>query len=190
MAYVYAIILMASSVSLSSVNSLCGMCSVLGHSLTHDTCALLLSPIFGTPQKKPVAGDFCEFKASNHCENPVVITPTLGAAEFNPMYKLRPHMTPDEAPYCVNQGVCYRVEDTSDYYCQCVSVPGSDTTWTGKRCEKKIPPPNATAAPTLDPHWWGTWPPAASPSATPTVPRTAAPSASVPVVQCGTMQCR
>lgn len=84
-----------------------------------------------------VAGDYCEFKASDHCDRPQTVTAAVAAVAFDPAFKLVAHGTQDEVPYCVNHGICHQVENSNEYYCKCVSVPGGSV-WGGKRCEIKL----------------------------------------------------
>ena len=72
-----------------------------------------------------VAGDYCEFRAWDHCNDPVVVTSAEALQMFDPAMK----MTTDESPFCVNGGSCHRVDNTgidqqqNDYYCLCVGDP-------------------------------------------------------------------
>ncbi|KAL7557697.1 hypothetical protein ACA910_018493 [Epithemia clementina (nom. ined.)] len=75
-----------------------------------------------------LAGDFCEYKATDHCESPTPIDEVSALQLFDSTNK----MDSAEIPFCVNNGVCYKVAGADDYYCSC------DTrSWVGKRCEVK-----------------------------------------------------
>ena len=128
-------------------------------------------------------GKYCEFRASNHCDAPIVISESDALRMFDPETKL---VNDEEIPFCVNHGVCYQVDAKDEYYCLCGQEAGYEL-WTGKRCEVPILPAGSTTAPTvatskveiptLDP------PPTVDTKIT-------EPTASVPFVKCGNLECR
>ena len=75
-----------------------------------------------------VAGDFCEFKATDHCENPTPIDEVSALQLFDSLNK----MSSAEIPFCVNNGICYKVAGSDDHYCSC-----DVRSWSGRRCELK-----------------------------------------------------
>ncbi|KAL7568588.1 hypothetical protein ACA910_002699 [Epithemia clementina (nom. ined.)] len=97
---------------------------------------------------KKFGGSFCEFIATDYCENPVDIDDDTAMQTFDASYK----MSSAEDPYCVNDGRCFRVTEYNDqYFCSC------ELSWTGKRCESKVVAPHVTPPPTAA--WTETWPP-------------------------------
>ncbi|KAL7568590.1 hypothetical protein ACA910_002701 [Epithemia clementina (nom. ined.)] len=142
-----------------------------------------------------LAGDYCEFKASDHCDNPKLINKTDETQFFASEYKMKKNSATDKVPFCVNNGLCVQVQNENAYYCQCRENEGAR--WSGMRCESKVtfgtPPPTVVAT--------DTWPPTASWTVWPTtdLPTPADPvvtSAPIPpssgggtFVQCGDLQC-
>ena len=123
------------------------------------------------------------------------MTSTEALQMFDPAMK----MTNDESPFCVNGGSCHRVDNTgidqqqNDYYCLCVGDPrGGEMLWTGKRCEVVNLEEGTTLAPT--PSFTESSPVVVPEPPTlttgPTIPETPRPTASVPVVTCGDLDCR
>ncbi|KAL7557696.1 hypothetical protein ACA910_018492 [Epithemia clementina (nom. ined.)] len=105
-----------------------------------------------------VAGDSCEFHATDNCVNPTapVYTDTPARDQI---------IKQNELPFCVNNGKCRQDPDgpTDEFFCEC-----QGTGWTGKRCETReiIPPSDGT--PSASPTWIGTdtWPPTVAGSLT------------------------
>eukprot|EP00522_Entomoneis_paludosa_P012853 CAMPEP_0172441110 /NCGR_PEP_ID=MMETSP1065-20121228/1680_1 /TAXON_ID=265537 /ORGANISM="Amphiprora paludosa, Strain CCMP125" /LENGTH=456 /DNA_ID=CAMNT_0013190297 /DNA_START=124 /DNA_END=1494 /DNA_ORIENTATION=+ len=86
---------------------------------------------------KTVAGDYCEFEATDNCETPA----ELFVTDKPPSYA----MAVKNDAFCVNDGVCLQDIDDGLYYCEC--GPNHD----GKHCESKMvpaPAPTDTSAPT------------------------------------------
>ena len=77
----------------------------------------------------PVAGEYCEFMATDDCEDPIFIDEVTATESFHPTKK----MTSTSVPFCVNDGICYRTIDTEDYYCGC-----DDVNWSGPRCGTRV----------------------------------------------------
>ena len=89
-----------------------------------------------------MVGAFCEFKAADRCRNPTPIDEVSALQLFDSSNK----MSSAEIPFCVNNGICYKVAGSDDHYCSC-DAPS----WIGRRCE--IPmnivwPIQATPSPT------------------------------------------
>ena len=114
-----------------------------------------------------VAGESCEFRATDNCNNPADPDPSF------PVPDLEDKMETSALPFCVNNGKC--VLDPADnlYYCEC-----SQDEWTGRRCENRASSPQASPAPTV--MGTDTWPPTIEASITP-YPSEASPSPS-PIV--------
>ena len=137
-----------------------------------------------------VAGDSCQFEASDVCSNPVSVGPDDAIELFDPTYALRD----EDIPFCVNHGICYSAGN--EHFCLCGIVPGSEM-WTGKRCEIfRKEPGYVSPAPTAS--LTDTWAPTIDASYTefptvtpwPTYAITPEPTASEPVVRCGDLECR
>lgn len=75
---------------------------------------------------RKVAGDYCEYKATDHCTNPIVIASRTSEG-FQARNKI--DVTSGYYPFCVNNGVCYKINGTETYYCKC------PTNWEGTRCQ-------------------------------------------------------
>ena len=90
-----------------------------------------------------MAGDYCEFLATDYCEEPIWIDRDT-ASRFEFKNRLDSAV---ESPFCVNDGLCYRVEGTLDYYCEC------EGQWIGRRCDYRMGTPfiTPTIPPTMSP---------------------------------------
>ena len=75
-------------------------------------------------------GDYCEFKVTDYCTDPIDIDEHTASKSFDTPSQ----MTMEEDPYCVNNGRCYRVLGFPGQFFYCSCMPG----WTGTRCETKV----------------------------------------------------
>lgn len=86
-----------------------------------------------------VAGDFCEFEATDSCQDP--LPPT--ESNFVPSLAL----TEQSGSFCVNNGVCVQINGGGPLYCEC------DDRHEGQHCEARIVPaaaPTDTMTPTME----------------------------------------
>ena len=140
-----------------------------------EACSLLvqnLTNLWADQSGYTVTGPYCEFEATDYCNNPVLIDETNAVQSFSPTKQLN---TDEVSPFCVNDGICYMVESLNHYYCQCDEI-----LFTGNRCETQKQSLHLTAAPTAA--WTDTWPPTVEASLTdmpvaPTRPPTTPPYA-------------
>ena len=75
-----------------------------------------------------MAGEHCEFMATDNCDRPVEIG-VDASSRFDAENMMNSN---NESPFCVNNGLCYRVDDTSAYFCDCVG------NWDGRRCDYPV----------------------------------------------------
>lgn len=88
-------------------------------------------------------GEHCQFEATDHCISPKSITAAAASSRFGPNKTL--DVDASNPPFCVNNGICYRVTDDAmnGYFCDC-----DELHWTGKKCGIPVKQASHTTAPT------------------------------------------